>query len=285
MSIVRRTSCGTLTAVLLVSSFGSSAQEPVGEAWTNNAFGISVGRFWSLPPRSTHTSGPPRELRIVGLTQWNVGVSYERHTRKRWSYGALVDVTQPFFKVEAQVDDPAHGTPPGSTTARVEGKNRFLPEFYYWECLAFAGIPVHVRERWRLDATVEAGINPRWNTDITTIFGYTASTDTGTIGVFIGGLGAGLDIFPLVGFRLNASYRLPSLDRLMVAFEGRASVTPFWDGGYNMYGLTTHRSEGTFSGHLAYIGFRMGYAFTWGPPRKPKWMRRQEAAGRPGPGE
>ncbi|MBV6404567.1 MAG: hypothetical protein GFGODING_01320 [Flavobacteriales bacterium] len=277
------TSCGTLTTFLVAWSFEAAAQEPVREAWTNNAFGISVGRFWSLPPRSTHTSGPPRELRIVGLTQWNVGLSYERHTRERWSYGALVDVTQPFFGIEAQVDDPAHGNPPGSTTARVKGKTRLLPEFYYWECMAFAGIPVHVRERWRLDAAVEAGINPRWNTSITTLFGHTASTDTGTIGVFVGGLGADLDIYPMVGFRFNASYSPPSLDRLMIALEGRASVTPFWDGGYNMYGFTSNRSEGTFSGHLAYIGFRMGYAFTWGPPRKPKWMRRQEAAGRPVP--
>lgn len=283
MSAIRMISCGTLTTFLLAWSFEAAAQEPVREAWTNNAFGLSVGRFWSLPPRSTHTSGPPRELRVVGLTQWNVGLSYERRTRKRWSYGALVDVTQPFFGIEAQVDDPAHGNPPGSTTARVKGKTRLLPELYYWECMAFAGIPVHVRERWRLDAAVEAGINPRWNTSITTLFGHTASTDTGTIGVFVGGLGAGLDIYPMVGFRLNASYSLPSLDRLMIALEGRASVTSFWDGGYNMYGFTSNRSEGTFSGHLAYIGFRMGYAFTWGPPRKPKWMRRQEAAGRPVP--
>jgi hypothetical protein len=224
-------------------------------------------------------SGPARELNIVGFTQWNFGVSYERHTRKGWSYGALADVTQPFFSIEAQVDDPAQGNPPGSSTARVAGKTRFLPEFYYWECLGFAGVPVHVDDRWRLDAAVEAGINPRWSTDITTLFGYSASTDTGRLGVFIGGLGAGLNIWPMFGLRLNASYRLANHDRLMLTLEGRMSATTFWDGGYNMYGMTPQRSEGTFAGNLAYIGFRMGYAFTWGPPRKPKWMRLQEGMG------
>lgn len=272
--------CGALLGWALVPAVSGQAPEP----WTNNAFGLSIGRFWSLPPRTTHVSGPPRTLKIVGLTQWNVGVSYEHHTRKRWSYGALVDVTQPFFSVEGQVDDPAHGQPPGATTALVKAKTRFLPEFYYWECLAFASMPVKMSERWRLDAAVEAGMNPRWNTVIITGFGYAAETDTGAIGVFVGGLAAGLDIWPLVGLRLNASYRTANHNRLQFALEGRVSVTPFWDGGYNMYGRTTQRSEGTFSGHLAYIGFRMGYAFTWGPPRKPLWIRRQAAAGRPASG-
>ena len=247
--------------------------------WTNNAFSISAGRFWTLPPKSMMVSGPARSLNIVGLYQWNVGLSYERFTRKRMSYGVTFDVTQPFFSVEAEVDDPKHGQPPGSKTVRLTAKDRWLvPVFYYMECMAFGGMLVHVADRWRLDAALEVGVLPSWSTDVSTGFGYAAPSDTGQIGVFIGALGAGLDIWPMVGLRLNSSYRLGNHDRLMLALEGRMSATSFWDGGYNMYGSTPQRSEGTFSGRLAYIGFRMGYAITWGPPRKPRWMRKQEEA-------
>jgi len=245
--------------------------------WTNNAFSISTGRFWCASPSSTNLSGPDRNLRIRGLYQWNLGVAYERHTRKRWSYGASFDLTQPFFTVEAEVDDPAQGMPPGSGTA-TDAKDRFIPVHYYMEIMAFAGIPVHVRDRWRLDAAVEAGVNPSWSTDISTLFAYSAPSDTGQVGIFIGALGAGLNIWPMLGLRLNGSYRLKSHDCVMLALEARMSATNFWEGGYNMYGFTDQRSEGEFKGHLAYIGFRMGYAFTWGGPRKPKWLRQQEEA-------
>jgi hypothetical protein len=245
--------------------------------WTNNAFSISVGRFWCAPPKTTQISGPDRELRVIGLNQWNVGLSYERFTRKRWSYGGCFDLTQPFFTVEGEVDDPKQGYPPGSGTAR-DAKDRLVPVIYYMELMGFAGIPVHVSDRWRLDAAAEAGVLPSWSTYTSTLFGYTASTDTGYVGVFVGALGAGLDIWPMFGLRLNASYRLANHNRLMLALEGRMTATNFWDGGYNMYGVTDQRSEGEFQGHLAYIGFRVGYAFTWGGPRKPRWLRQQEEA-------
>jgi len=266
-----------LLLVLLVGCWSSScsAQEKL---WTNNAFSISTGRFWCAAPRTMQTSGPDRDLRIVGLYQWNVGLSYERFTRKRLSYGAIFDVTQPFFSVKAEVDDPKQGQPPGSNTVLLKAKDRFIPVHYYMEIMAFAGIPLHVSDRWRLDAALEVGLNPSWSTIVYTGFGYAAPSDTGDVGVFIGALGGGLDIWPMFGLRLNGSYRLGNHDRLMLALEGRMTTTNFWEGGYNMYGFTDQRSEGDFQGHLAYIGFRMGYAFTWGGPRKPKWLRQQEEA-------
>lgn len=268
-----------LWPVLLSGSWSPSCSAQEQEAlWTNNAFSISTGRFWCAPPTTTKLSGPDRDLRIVGLYQWNIGLSYERFTQKRWSYGAIFDLTQPFFSVKAEVDDPKQGQPPGSSTVLLRAKDRFIPVHYNMEIMAFAGIPVHVADRWRLDAAVEVGVNPSWSTDISTLFAYSAPSDTGQVGIFIGALGAGLNIWPMVGLRLNGSYRLGNHDRLMLALEGRMSATNFWEGGYNMYGLTDQRSEGEFSGRLAYIGFRVGYAFTWGGPRKPKWLRQQEEA-------
>jgi hypothetical protein len=82
----------------------------------------------------------------------------------------------------------------------------------------------------------------------------------------------------MFGLRLNGSYRLVNHDRLSLTLEARMTPSDFWEGGYNMYGMTDQRSEGTFSGKLAYIGFRVGYAFTWGGPRKPRWLRQQEEA-------
>lgn len=255
-----------------------SAQKRDG-VWTNNALSITTGRFWCAPPKTTKLSGPDRDFRIMGLYQWNVGLSYERFTRNRLSYGAVFDVTQPFFRVQGEVDDAGQAQPPGSGSVVQVAKDRWwLDVFYNMECMAFIGTPLHVDERWRLDVAAEVGVNPSWSTIVYTAFGYAAPSDTGEVGVFIGALGAGYNIWPMLGLRLNGSYRLGSHDRLMLALEARMTASNFWEGGYNMYGMTSARSEGEFSGKLAYIGFRVGYAFTWGPPRKPKWLRRQEEA-------
>ncbi|MBK9275062.1 MAG: hypothetical protein IPM49_11055 [Flavobacteriales bacterium] len=203
---------------------------------------------------------------------------------KGWSLGARVDVTQPYFGAEGQVDDPAHGNPPGSNTARLTGLKRLNAAIIYMECMATAGLPVIVGRRWRLDAAFELGVNPGVSSSTGTSIGHTALTDTGRIYVFSAALGVrGADWWPMFGLELKSSYRLANHDRLTVALEGRLSGTTYWEGAYSIYAGGPSPSTGTFSGHLAYIGFRMGYAFTWGPPRKPRWMRRQEAAGRPVP--
>lgn len=91
----------------------------------------------------------------------------------------------------------------------------------------------------------------------------------------------GGEVYPIFGMLCRIERSLPSMDRISLGIEYRRSATPFYSTYAFMPGPMLMGELYTHDVPFSWVGLRMGYAFTWGAPRKPRWIRQQEDRGLP----
>lgn len=242
--------------------------------WPRHALRLSTGRAWEKAIEGVRTEGPDRAFAIVGFKHWNLSVGYEYLTTKKVLFGAEARLVQSVGGIEATLDRQEDTGGNGSGNVfRYIPSYRFSLRMDHPELTLSVGKVLWSGPKIRIDGALVGGVIPLWSTSRTSFFQHTIPGDTSATKIFSGSVDWGLDIWPLFGMRAAMHLKLPKLNLLTVQLDARFTTATFYTGEYVIYPETATPTRGTLSSDLAYIGLNIGYAFTWGPPKLPKWMR------------
>lgn len=271
------------TILLALLLFGPApmihCQPADGPRWPKHAVMVSWGRAHQFGLRKFGTYGPQRDFRMHGLSS-GPGIEYAFSTSRGLIFGAMAQAVTTNWRYNFDLDDPSHGMA-GYAGVNAPARASFFltfsrPEFTF-----------HVGKRWVegkrfcLEVGAMAGVIPLWSQWLLRYDGYNVYPDTSTIRVFRAVVSEGLDIHPLVGFRVQGSWQARNFNRWSLMLEARITPKNYYEGDYVLYERSASEGGGSLEGQAAYIGMRLGYGVTWGAPRKPRWMRMMEKRGMP----
>jgi len=247
--------------------------------WPKHNVALSLGRSHQFGLSTAYTYGPQRDLKIRGI-QTGLGIEYGLSVPKGWLLGAMAQVVTANWRYDFSLDDPSHGVV-GYPGMNSPAQSRLLFWFVHPEFTLHAGKRLREGKRFSFDAGVMAGIVPLWSSWLIKTDGYNVYPDTSVIRVVRVTVEEGLDIHPLIGFRLQGSWQARNYNRWSLMLEGRMTPTNYYDGDYVLYQGSAQEGGGILRGRLGYIGMRFSFGFTWGTPRKPQWMRYRDELSRP----
>lgn len=218
------------------------------------------------------------------------GVEYSREINNKWRWGfqGLAMWSRFGSRWKVLVAD-------SMDTREVGDRSWFTYRFYPFQsgspshakyptdpsvlCFTLARRLSYVR-RSTFDVALSAGVLALWSTDI----GYTfVATDPIHPGVDLafGTVDFGSSIDPLVGIAIAWSRPLRSLDRVSLTFDTRLSVLNYYDYAALFLDHGNVVADVREQSRFMWFTLHAGYQFTWGPPRRPRWLRLREQRGLP----
>lgn len=119
------------------------------------------------------------------------------------------------------------------------------------------------------------GVMPQYTSMITRHVSVYASTDQ-TYVLMDAGLGHGGQLNPWAGAQFRVERSLANMNRIQFGIDAIVSILPFYT-----TQLLMNQRDGTFTiyshnNRFAWLRLSVGHSFTWGSPRKPRWLRLHE---------
>jgi len=251
------------------------------ELWPRHAISIDYGLLMAASLKASDSFGQQHDFTGRAGSGSSVGIAYTWRFRSSLVLGASIHSTGIGKRFDLSFID-------GSTRVAYNGINApAIRPGLRWllgetpEAVLHFGKELHTTARWKLAAFVIAGVIPRWSSLI--IYNYRYAPVDPQRPIFQIITDEGLDIFPIAGFRLQLDLQAKNNNRWSLMLDGRATLANYYEGSYSLYPDTPIEGGGLLRGRLAYLRIGIGYALTWGAPRKPRWMRLQEQRGLPIP--
>jgi len=89
----------------------------------------------------------------------------------------------------------------------------------------------------------------------------------------------GGEVYPTLGIQCRMEHIMQNMDKVSISVESRMTLTNY----YTAYVFRPDQPDGPFTerqdARFFWLGLRVGYGFTWGAPRKPRWVRLREERG------
>lgn len=269
--MTRRTTL--LTAAFL--AFACPARSQL-EHWPKHAFALHYGRLLAAPLKAYEPFGHQHQFNTRAGNGSTIGLEYNSRTSGGIWYGAGVQMIGIGQRFDFNLVDPANSISyNGINAPAIRPGMRWLRRETP-EVSLLLGKVIHSSPRWSTAAAFVAGVIPLWST--IHFKGYWWYPSGPERPLFFIETEEGLDIFPTVGFRLQLNWQARNHNRWSLLLDARTTIGNFYNGDYSLLPGTEYAGGGLLRGRLAYARLGIAYGLTWGAPRKPKWLRRQEQA-------
>jgi hypothetical protein len=236
---------------------------------------LSFGLTANEPARLEHVSGPINDIRVPFRLYPRFQGSYAHWLDRQYflslSFGLAATPTSYTVGVPSATD---------STGEVVLSEGKYALYGHILDRLEVSGLlhrQIGALSHWTFDfgAGLRATLLPDSYVSIAATDGdlgsqYFISVDGEYDGrAYLGGV-----------FRVGGGYLLKNLNRLTFDLEAYYQPAILYWGDYFIAPGTSAESEGRFELTGSYVCMSVGYAFTWGPPKQPRWMRkiREQAA-------
>ncbi len=242
--------------------------------WPKHALTIHYGLLIAAPLKVYGPYGEQHHFNTRAGSGSSIGLEYSWRTSGGMLYGAGVQMTGIGQRFDLSFLDHATSVASNGINAPADRPGMRWMRGETPEVTLLVGKILHASPRWSTSAAFVAGFIPLWSSIHFKDHRWAPLDPQKPIFLIV--TEEGLDIFPTIGIRLQLNWQARNLNRWSLLMDVRTTVGNFYNGQYSLYPDTPRSGGGLLRGHLTYARVGLGYALTWGAPRKPRWMRLQE---------
>lgn len=285
-----RPACVVLLLVAVGLSRNSSAQQ---SERPRSAIEFSlVPTLWTAF-RSEATKGAVQPVTAHSRVGWSVGLEYSKQLKASWTIRARYE--RVFMPVHFTVGIPAsaskhlNGVDHNATYApwtlaggRFIKRRPFL--FPYWASHLSLGAERTVKsyDDRSFSVGVSLGVIEIAGGGGSLISGHTVAGDSfAWIGRATVEVAPSSEYFPTVSGRLIWTMWNRSMNSWRFGVTATAIIGNWWSGNYIYFEGTPDELRGRLERSPLHFGLHIGYAWSWGAPKEPRWVRKARENGLP----